>query len=128
MELGYVPLEKTSTAASNTLEYAYDDWTIAAAAERLGNEDVAQRYLSRAANYKNVFDPSIGLARPRYRDGSFKDPFDIKQTVGQGFIEGNSLNYSFHVPQDVPGLMQLMGGDKKFIANLDELFGSDLPE
>ena len=126
--LGYVPLEEASTAASNTLEFAYDDWTIAAAAERLGNAPVAQRYLKRAGSYKNIFDASLGLARPRYEDGRFKEPFDSKQTVGQGFIEGNSLNYSFHVPQDVNGLMQLMGGDKQFIANLDELFGSDLPE
>ena len=128
IQQGYVPLEKTSTAASNTLEYAYDDWTIAAAAERLGNAQISQRYLKRAGYWKNVFDASLGLARPRYADGTFKEPFDIKQTVGQGFIEGNSLNYSFHVPQDVRGLMAQMGGDKKFIANLDELFGSDLPE
>ena len=128
MKLGYVPLDKTSTAASNTLEYAYDDWTIAAAAQRIGNTEVADRYLKRAGNYRNIFDSSLGLARPRYSDGSFKPEFDIKQTMGQGFIEGNSLNYSFHVPQDVNGLKALMGGDRKFIANLDDLFGSDLPE
>jgi len=128
MQLGYVPLEKTSTAASNTLEFAYDDWTIAAAAAYLGEEGIAREYRERALNYRNVFDPSLGLARPRHTDGSFLEPFDVKQTVGQGFIEGNSLNYSFHVPQDVPGLIALMGGDKRFIANLDELFGSDLPE
>jgi predicted alpha-1,2-mannosidase len=128
MKLGYVPLDKTSTAASNTLEYAYDDWTIAAAAQRIGNTEVAERYLKRAGNYRNIFDSFLGLARPRYSDGSFKPEFDIKQTMGQGFIEGNSLNYSFHVPQDVNGLKALMGGDRKFIANLDDLFGSDLPE
>ena len=128
MQLGYVPLDKTSTAASNTLEYAYDDWTIAAAAEKLGEKGIADAYRKRAESYRNVFDPSLGLARPRYADGRFMAPFDIKQTVGQGFIEGNSLNYSFHVPQDVPGLIALMGGDRKFIANLDDLFGSDLPE
>ena len=103
-------------------------WTIAAAAQRLGNTPVAEQYLKRAAYWKNVFDTDLGLARPRYTDGSFKPEFDIKQTVGQGFIEGNSLNYSFHVPQDVNGLKKIMGGDKRFIANLDDLFGSDLPE
>ena len=128
ISLGYVPLEKTSTAASNTLEYSYDDWTIYAAAEKLGKDDIADRYKERAQYYKNVFDPSLGLARPRWSNGGFKQDFDIKQTVGQGFIEGNSLNFSFHVPQDVNGLMQIMGGDRKFISNLDELFGSDLPE
>ena len=128
MELGFVPLEKTSTAASNTLEFAYDDWTVAATAQRLGETEVAETYRKRADNYKNIFDPALGLARPRYSDGRFKESFDIRQTVGQGFIEGNSLNYSFHVPQDVPGLIGLMGGDRQFIANLDDLFGSDLPE
>ena len=128
MKSGYVPIERTATSASNTLEYAYDDWTIAAAAQKLGQTEVAQRYLQRAGNWKNVFDPALGLARPRHTDGSFLDPFDIKQTVGQGFIEGNSLNYSFHVPHDVNGLIKAMGGDRKFISNLDELFGSDLPE
>ena len=128
MQLGYVPMERTSTSASNTLEYSYDDWTIASAAKLLGNTEIAGRYMQRATNYRNVFDPSLGLARPRGKDGVFKPDFDIKQTMGQGFIEGNSLNYSFHAPQDVNGLIRLMGGDRKFIANLDELFGSDLPE
>ena len=127
MELGYVPLDVTSTAASNTLEYAYDDWAIAAAASKLGNQKVADDYFKRAAYYKNVFDRETGMARPRYKDGSFKADFDSKQTVGQGFIEGNSQNFSFHVPQDVNGIMQLMGGDKRFIATLDDLFGSELP-
>lgn len=128
ISLGYVPLDKSSTAASNTLEYAYDDWTIYAAAKQLGRSDIAEEYLKRAQYYKNIYDPALGLARPKYSDGSFKAEFDIKQTVGQGFIEGNSLNFSFHVPQDVRGLMQIMGGDRKFISNLDELFGSELPE
>ncbi|MBR0300302.1 MAG: GH92 family glycosyl hydrolase [Bacteroidales bacterium] len=128
MKLGYVPAGKTSTSASNTLEYSYDDWTIAATAQRLGNTEVAKLYLQRAEYWRNIFDPELGLARPRNADGSFKPDFDIKQTMGQGFIEGNSLNYSFHVPHDVKGLMQVMGGDRKFISNLDELFGSELPE
>ncbi len=128
MKLGYVPLEASATAASNTLEYSYDDWAIAAAAERLGDKETAARYYERAAYYRNIFDPSIALARPRYNDGTFKADFDIKQTVGQGFIEGNSQNFSFHAPQDVNGLLQLMGGDKRFIATLDDLFGTHLPE
>ena len=128
MKLGYVPLEKSSTAGSNTLEFAYDDWAIGAAAERLGEKETAETYYKRSRNYRNIFDPALGLARPRFADGSFKEPFDIKQTVGQGFIEGNSLNFSFHAPHDVPGMIELMGGDKKFIENLDDLFGADLPE
>ena len=126
MELGYVPFEKTSTAASNTLEYSYDDWAIYAAASIAVDGKVAGAYAARALNYRNVFDPSTGFARPRNSDGSFKTPFDVRQTYGEGFIEGNSWNFSFHAPQDVYGMMALMGGEKRFTANLDELFGMDL--
>lgn len=128
IQRGYVPLEASSTAASNTLEYSYDDWTIARTAELLGDTGTAGTYYARAENYRNVFDPALGFARPRLRDSSFKQEFDVRQTMGEGFIEGNSLNYSFHAPQDVYGIMALMGGEKKFISNLDELFGTDLPE
>lgn len=128
MRQGYVPFEATATAASNTLEYSYDDWTIAQAAERLGDAGTARTYRERALYWRNVFDPSLGFARPRLRDGSFRQEFDIRQTMGEGFIEGNSLNYSFHAPQDVYGVMAAMGGERKFVSNLDELFGTDLPE
>lgn len=125
--LGYVPYDETATAASNTLEYSYDDWAIWRSAVLTGDELVAKEFFPRASYYKNTFDKSIGYARPRYADGSFKKDFDIKMTVDEGFIEGNSLNFSFHAPQDVYGVMEMMGGDKKFIANLDELFANELP-
>lgn len=128
MRLGWVPYDKTSTAASNTLEYSYDDWTIAHSAETLGDAGTASEYARRALYYRNIFDESIGFARPRYADGSFKKDFDPLQTMGEGFIEGNSLNFSFHAPQDVYGAMTLMGGEEKFLKNLDELFSEDLPE
>ena len=126
MELGYVPFDKISTAASTTLEYSYDDWCISEAAKLCGNDEIEKEYASRAQNWQNVFDPDIALARPRYADGSFKTPFDARQTFGEGFIEGNSLNFSFHAPQDVAGMIKFMGGEKKFISNLDTLFGEDL--
>jgi predicted alpha-1,2-mannosidase len=128
MKLGWVPYEKTSTAASNTLEYAFDDWTIANSAKIIGDKEVEEKYNQRALYYRNVFDESIGFARPRYSDGTFKKDFDPLQTMGEGFIEGNSLNFSFHAPQDVYGIMKEMGGEKKFLQNLNELFSEDLPE
>ena len=128
MNLGYVPLDKVSTAASTTLEYAYDDWAIYAAALKAGDQAVAEKYRQRALNYRNLYDPSIGFARPKYTDGTFKKEFDVLQTHGEGFIEGNSWNFSFHVPHDVLGLMDLMGGEKEFLRKLDELFGMHLPE
>lgn len=128
MELGYVPMDKVSTAASTTLEYAFDDWTIYNAALKAGRDDIAREYMKRAQYYRNIYDTSIGFARPRFSDGSFKKEFDVLQTHGEGFIEGNSWNFSFHVPFDVKGLMSLMGGEKAFVQRLDELFGMHLPE
>lgn len=128
MELGYVPMDKVPTAASTTLEYAYDDWAIYSAAKKAGREDIAQEYMKRALFYRNIYDRELGFARPRYSDGSFKKEFDVLQTHGEGFIEGNSWNFSFHVPFDVKGLMTLMGGEKVFTKRLDNLFGMHLPE
>ena len=128
VKYGYVPLEATSTAASTTLEYCYDDWTIYKTALAAGNTEVAEQYKKRALNYRNIYDPAIGFARPKYRDGSFKKEFDVLQTHGEGFIEGNSWNFSFHVPHDVFGVINHMGGEKEFLRKLDELFAMHLPE
>ena len=128
MSLGYVPFDVNTTAASTTLEYAYDDWTIYSTALRAGKTDVADEYMKRSLYYSNIYDPAIGFARPRYTDGGFKPSFDVLQTHGEGFIEGNSWNFSFHVPHDVEGLKVLMGGEKEFVRKLDELFGMHLPE
>lgn len=127
-KLGYVPMEKSGTAASTTLEYAYDDWTIYQTALRLQHDSLATVYKQRAQNYRNIFDKQIGFARPRTMDGQFKKKFDELQTHGEGFIEGNSWNFSFHVPHDVKGIMELMGGDKQFVNRLDKLFSMHLPK
>ena len=128
MDLGYIPFERSATAASSTLEYAYDDWTIYQTALKAGDMETADAYRQRALNYRNLFNPAIGFASPRNSDGSFKSDFDPLQTYGEGFIEGNSWNFSFHVPHDVFGLIEIMGGDRKFISRLDELFSMHLPE
>lgn len=127
MKLGFAPFDKSGTAASNTLEYSYDDWAIYAAAKCLGNETVAQEYAERALYYRNTFDRNSGFACPRYSNGSFKSALDPYETSGEGFIEGNSWNFSFHAPQDVMGMISLFGGDKKFVEKLDQLFDMDLP-
>ena len=124
---GYVPLERSSSAASITLEYSYDDWTIHELANRLNNSEISQEYASRALNYRNIFDHSLHFARPRLKDGTFKEDFDLLDTHGQGFIEGNSWNYSFFVPHDVKGLINEMGGEKQFVRRLDSLFTMELP-
>ena len=126
IQYGYVPYDRCGTSASNTLEYAYDDWTIYQAALDAGDKQTAETFKKRAMNYRNVFNPAIGLACPKYKDGSWKKNFSPLQTYGEGFIEGNSANYSFHVPHDVKGMIECFGGDKKFIERLDNLFAEPL--
>ena len=128
IKYGYLPLESSGVSASTTLEYAYDDWTIYTTALKAGKKDIAEEYRKRALSYRNIYDTTIGFARPRMKDGSFKKNFDVMNTSGEGFIESNSLNFSFHVPHDVFGVMQLMGGEKEFVNKLDQLFNMHLPE
>lgn len=125
-KLGYVPLDENQSAASITLEYAYDDWNIYQLAEKMGEVSIAEIYKKRALNYRNLFHPKLEYVCPRKSDGSWMDSFDLYKTHGQGFIEGNSQNYSFFVPHDVNGLIKCMGGDKKFIEKLDNLFTQKL--
>jgi predicted alpha-1,2-mannosidase len=128
IDKGYVPSDKNRTAVSNTLEYAYDDWCIAQLAKKIGNTAVYDTFIKRSGNWKNVYDASIGFMRPRLSDGTFRKVFDVLETEGQGFIEGNAWNYSLYVPQNPKELIKMMGGDKKFIPHLDSLFTMDLPD
>lgn len=127
-DMGYIPVDKNGTGTSTTLEYAYDDWAIAQMAKKLNRMDIYKEFLKRSENYKNVFDPLVGFMRGRLSDGSWKKDFDPLSTSGQGFIEGNSWNYSLFVPQDPASLIQLMGGKKKFTHYLDTLFTMHLPD
>ncbi|AZI28072.1 glycoside hydrolase family 92 protein [Pedobacter sp. G11] len=128
MDKGYIPAERSGVSVSNTLEYAYDDWAIAQLAKKLNRMDVYNEFLKRSNNWRNNFDSASGFMRPRLADGSFKKAFDPKDTEGQGFIEGNSWNYSFFVPHDPASLVEVMGGKKKFAARLDSLFSMHLPD
>lgn len=128
MDKGYVPASASSNSVSHTLEYAYDDWCIAQLARKLNRQDVYETYRKRSENWKNVYDKSINFMRPRLADGSFKQGFDVLSTHGQGFIEGNSWNFSFFVPQDPVMLVDYMGGPRKFAARLDTLFSMNLPD
>lgn len=128
IDLGYIPDERNGTSVSNTLEYAYDDWAIAQAAKKLGRMDVYEEFMKRSENWQNNFDPSIGFMRPKLADGRFRADFDINETHGMGFIEGNSWNYSFFVPHDPEGLVKAMGGKKKFTEKLNTLFTMHLPD
>jgi len=131
-KLGYVPYNKSAVGTSITLENAYEDWVIYNLIDK-GKiaslyEEMKESYRQRALNFKNVFNPETGFAQARYEDGSWKTPADLLSTANEGFIEGNSWNYSFYVPHDVNGLIKIMGGDKIFVNRLDELFTMYVPD
>ncbi|QSW89897.1 GH92 family glycosyl hydrolase [Flavobacterium endoglycinae] len=128
MKKGYVPEDKNGSSVSKTLEYAYDDWAIAQAAKKLGKTEIYNEFIERSKNYKNVYDEKTGFMRPKLNDGTFKKEFDPLDTHGQGFIEGNSWNYSLYVPQDPADMIKMMGGNDKFKVRLDSLFNMHLPD
>jgi putative alpha-1,2-mannosidase len=133
LKLGYVPFEydksvREKAAASITLECAYDDWCVAQMAKALGKEDDYEMFLKRAVNYKNLFDPESGFMRPRHSNGKWKTPFNpqSKQGHSNGFTESNSYQMTFFVPQDIAGLIKLMGGKDVFEKKLDYYFSNNL--
>ncbi len=124
-ELGYVPIDEEGEAASKTLEYAFDDWTIARMAQAMGKADIAATFDTRAGNWRNAFDKDTGFMRARKRDGSFRTPFDPSASgYGTDYTEGNAWQYSWYVPQDVAGLAAVHGGSDKLLARLDDVFNA----
>ncbi len=120
--LGYVPYDVgVNENAARTLEYAYADFTIAKMAEKLGKDEIADKYYKQSMNYKNVFDPSTNLMRGKNEDGNFQAPFNPLKW-GDAFTEGNSLHYTWSVFHDIQGLIDLMGGNAAFIGQLDNVF------
>lgn len=135
-ELGYVPMDKSRNGTSVTLENAYEDWCVYRFMEQgmmlsdiIGeNDSLRESYRQRALSYRNVYDTTIGFVRARYSDGTWKTPYSLLSTSGEGLIEGNAWNYSFYVPHDVNGMMRLMGGEKDFVRKLDTLFTMYIPD
>ncbi len=124
LQRGYVPLGIEADAfhlrgAGQTLEYAFCDWALAQLAAALGKTEDARRYLERASNYRTLFNAATGFMQPRLLDGSWLEPFD--PMAPDGWIEGNGWQYLWHVPHDVAGLIELVGGREHFVARLDEM-------
>jgi predicted alpha-1,2-mannosidase len=128
LKYGFVPLEDPVKDAfhigeqvSRTLEYAYDDYVLSRMAAALGKTEDEELFLARASFYRNVIDPSTGFARGRHADGAWDAPFDPAGRYAY-ITEGLPFQYTFFVPQDVEGLIRLVGGRKAFIEKLDRLF------
>jgi len=128
LKYGYIPLEDSVKDAfhkmeqvSRTMEYAYDDYALSQLSKKLGLNADYKLLVKRAKSYKNVFDPSVGFVRGRMQNGDWTKTFD--PDVRQSYItEGTPRQYTFYVPQDVPGLARLMGGREKLEAELDSIF------
>lgn len=121
-ESGFIPVEEESESVSKTLEYAYDDWCIARMAQAMGRDSLYQVFIKRAQSYKNLFDPSTGFMRGRFRNTWF-GPFDPYE-VNFNYTEANAWQYSLYVPQDISGHIELMGGKAAYQAHLDSLFSA----
>jgi len=119
-ENGFLPGELEAECVSKTLEYAYDDWTIAQMAHKMGNKEVYEKFYSRAQYYKNVFDPSTKFMRARLNNRWFY-PFDPSE-VNFNYTEANAWQYSYYVPHDIEGWTTLLGGKEELDKKLDNLF------
>ena len=121
-QLGYVPYDVgINENAARTLEYATADFSLSRFAAALGKTDDAKLYAERAQNYRKLYDPQTGWMRGRNKDGSWETPFNPYKW-GDAFTEGNALHYTWAVMQDTQGLIDLMGGDRKFVDRLDGIF------
>ncbi len=131
-KIGYVPFDKENESVSKTLEYAYDDYCIARVAKKLGKEADYKYFMKRAMNYKNIFDPAWKLMRGKDSHGNWRTPFHPHEYIDdmnkRDITEGTNYQYTWFVPQDVQGLINLMGSRKYFIEKLDSLFAEKKSE
>ncbi|MBB4085530.1 GH92 family glycosyl hydrolase [Sphingomonas carotinifaciens] len=133
---GYVPADKWFESVSRTQEYAYDDWASSKIARAAGRTAEADRLLKRSGNWRNVIDPAIGFARPRFDDGTWWKDYDpiqlghMPKPWWRDYTEANGWQATFLNQHDVYGLIAHMGGERAFEAKLDALFNapSTLPE
>jgi predicted alpha-1,2-mannosidase len=125
---GYVPYKDTvlsngwvfNFGASHTLEYAFSSYAVAQMAYQMGKTADYEKLMNQAGNYKNLFDSKTKFIRPKKEDGNFITDFDPLR-AWDGFQEGNAFQFTWYIPHDVEGLIQLMGKDE-FNRRLEEMF------
>lgn len=126
---GYVPYPLTTwrqyghheDGAGMTMEYAYQDWTLAQLAKTLGKQDDYQYFLKRSSNYKNLYNSITGFIQPKDSLGKWKEPFD-PLLYDNGYVEGNAAQFTWFVPHDLNGLFSLMGGREIAVKRLNQQF------
>jgi len=125
-EYGYVPCNLQTQSVSKALEYAYNDWCIAQMAKDLGKTDDYEFFMGRSKRYTEYYDAETGFMRGKTEDGKWREPFDprFSQHGKDDYTEGNAFQWSWFVPHDVQGLIELVGGEEKFTEKLDTLFST----
>ncbi|MCL1036817.1 GH92 family glycosyl hydrolase [Shewanella submarina] len=132
LKLGYVPVDNEGPwdgSVSTSLEYYLADFNIAQLASALGKDDIARDFHQRSLNYRNLYDPATGMLRPKDNEGNWLSPYDPELgrnfEPAPGYIEGNAWNYRFYVPHDIPGLIELSGGESEFLNRLNATFSTN---
>jgi predicted alpha-1,2-mannosidase len=129
-KIGYIPADSQVESVARGLEYAIDDWCVAAMAQKMGKLEDYEYFSKRAKAYTNYFDPELRFMRGKLASGKFRKSFDPIHSKHRDddFCEGNAWQYAWLVPQDPHGLIDLFGGDFPFTRKLDSLFtiSSDL--
>jgi len=123
-KLGYMPADKIQQSVAKSLEVAIDDWCVAAVAQKLGKTEDAAYFGKRAESFNAYFDKETGFMRGKLSNGQWTTPFDpaFSKHEGSDYTEGNAWQYLWLVPQNVPGLIELLGGKEPFADKLDQLF------
>ena len=123
-KIGYVPCDKDNEAVAKALEYAYDDWCISVLAGEQGDAANQQKYAEFGKGYKHYFDPSTRFMRGLDSEGNWRTPFNPRSSNHRSddYCEGTAWQWTWFVPHDVEGLLDLMGGREAFIGKLDSLF------
>lgn len=126
-KIGYVPCDKDNEAVAKALEYAYDDWCISVLARELGDTVNQRKYADFSKGYVKYFDPSTRFMRGLDSKGNWRTPFNPRSSNHRNddYCEGTAWQWTWFVPHDVEGLVELMGGREAFIGKLDSLFVAD---
>lgn len=124
MQYGYIPWETMKESVAYELEYDLADWALAQVAQKLGKTEDYAYFLKRSKQYQNIFDPVTRFMRGKGKDGKFHEPFDPfgSSHENDDYTEGTAWQYTWLVPHDVDGLVELLGGKEPFIQKLDSLF------
>ena len=127
---GYYPFDLIGSSVAKTLESGYDDWCAAQLAAKLGKIEDYEFFIKRAGYFKNLYDSGTGFMRGKDSDGCWREPFSPfvlprGGDCGNDYVEGNAWQYTWHCIQDIPALIDLIGGKEQFIAKLDSLYAAE---